>query len=156
MLEPTETPCPTTTGDSFNYDTHQLSDGDHPIQAATYDAAWLGAVANGTIHVDNHAPDMSSTPVTVAQGTDWTPDNGFDLSWTNPDGQAAPVVKAHYSLCDAATPTTCSVTDGQVAGNGVHAISGIQVPAPGNYVVRVWLEDAAGNINSGMASLPVY
>ena len=118
------TPCPTGVGDTFTFDTHQLSDGNHPIQAATYDAAWLGGALNGAINVDNHAPDMSATPVSVAQGTDWTPVNGFDLSWTNPGGQAAPIVKAHYSVCDAAAPTTCSVTDGQVAGNDVHSISG--------------------------------
>jgi hypothetical protein len=150
------TPCPTSTGDAFTYDTHQLSDGSHAVQAATYDAAWLGSAANGTINVDNHAPDMSSTPVTVAQGTDWTPANGFDLSWTNPDGQAAPIVKAHYSVCQAGSSTTCSVTDGEVAGADAHSISDISLPDPGNYVVRVWLEDAAGNVNSGLASLPVH
>jgi hypothetical protein len=150
------TPCQTAIGDTFTYDTHQLSDGAHSVQAATYDAAWLGGTANATINVDNHAPDLSQASVTVAQGQDWTPTNGFDLAWTNPTGQAAPIVKAHYSVCQAASPTTCSVTDGTVAGTGVHAISGIRVPSAGNYLVRVWLEDAAGNVNAGLASLPVH
>ncbi|HEY1515749.1 MAG TPA: hypothetical protein VGF91_04965, partial [Solirubrobacteraceae bacterium] len=141
------TPCPTATGDTFTYDTHQLSDGDHPIQVDTYDAAWLVGARDGVIHIDNHAPDMSQAAVTVSKGEDWTPTNGFDLSWTNPTGQVAPVTKAHYSVCQAASPTTCSVTDAIVAGGGVHSISGITVPAAGNYVVRVWLEDAAGNVN---------
>ncbi len=150
------TPCPTSTGDTFTYDTHQLSDGDHSIQVASYDAAWVGGRTNGAIHVDNHAPDMSQVAVTVAQGQEWTPTNGFDVAWTNPGGQTSPVTKAHYSVCQAASPSTCSVTNGTVAGNDVHAISGIRVPAAGNYVVRVWLEDAAGNVNSGLASLPVH
>jgi hypothetical protein len=150
------TPCASSANDAFTFDTHQLSDGSHSIQAVTYDAAWLPSTRDGGINVDNHAPDMSQTGVSVTQGEDWTPSNGFDLSWSNPDGQAAPIVKAHYSVCEAASPTTCSVSDGEAAGSDVHSLSGIQVPAAGNYVVRVWLEDAAGNVNSGLASLPVH
>ena len=148
------TPCGNQT-DTINYDTSQLADGAHTIQAVTWDAARVAATGATTINVDNHAPDMSHVPVTVAQ-SDWTPTNSFDLSWSNPSGQAAPIAKAHYSVCQAASPTTCAVTDAKVAGNGIHAISGIQVPAAGDYVVRVWLEDAAGNVNPGMASVPVH
>lgn len=148
------TPCGNQT-DAINYDTRQLSDGSHALRALAWDAGRLPAAASVTINVDNHAPDMSQTDVAVNQ-TDWTPTNSFDLSWTNPGGQTAPIAKAHYSVCEAASPTTCSVTDGQAAGNGIHSISGIQVPAAGDYVVRVWLEDAAGNVNSGMASVPVH
>jgi hypothetical protein len=150
------TPCPTSTADGFTYDTHQLSDGAHSIQAASYDAAWLGGSTSGTINVDNHSPDLSQTALAVEQGQDWTSQNGFNLSWTNPSGQAAPIVKAHYSVCQSSSPTTCSTSDATVAGTGVHSISGIQVPSAGNYIVRVWLEDAAGNVNAGLASLPVH
>jgi len=142
--------------DTYSYDTHQLSDGAHTVQAVTWDAAWLSGVENGTIYVDNHAPDMSAVDVAVAQGSDWRAANGFDLSWTTPGGQAAPIVKAHYSVCHAASPSSCPVADGQVSGSGVHSISGLNVPAAGDYVVRVWLEDAAGNANKGLASLPVH
>ena len=150
------TPCPTSTGDVFTYDTRQLADGVHAVQAVTYDAAWLGNTVNGQIHVDNHTPDLSQTRVTVDQGEDWTPENDFSLSWANPAGQAAPIAKAHYSVCQASSPTTCPVPDTAVSGTDVHAIGGIHVPEAGNYVVRVWLEDAAGNVNSGLASLPVH
>ena len=150
------TPCQTSAGDAFTYDTHQLGDGPHPVQAATYDAAWVGGFANGTIYVDNHAPNMSDVDVAVAQGEDWTPENSFDLSWTNPSGQASPIVKAHYSVCRADDASDCVVANGQVTGSDAHSISGIELPEQGDYVVRVWLEDAAGNLNSGLASLPVH
>jgi hypothetical protein len=142
--------------DTYSYDTHQLSDGAHAVQAVTWDAGWLSGVENGTIYVDNHAPDMSAVDVAVAQGSDWRPANGFDMSWTTPGGQAAPIVKAHYSVCQAASPSSCPVADGQVSGPGVHSISGLNLPAAGDYVVRVWLEDAAGNANKGLAALPVH
>jgi hypothetical protein len=142
--------------DTYTYDTHQLADGVHSVQAVTWDGGWLSGVANGTIYVDNHAPDMSAVDVTVAQGSGWRPTNGFDLSWTTPGGQPAPIVKAHYSVCQAASPSTCPVADGQVSGSGVHAIPGLNMPAAGDYLVRVWLEDAAGNVNRGLASLPVH
>ena len=122
----------------------------------SWDAAWLPGTAATTIYVDNHAPDMSAVDVAVAQGSDWRATNGFDLSWTTPANQAAPVAKAHYSVCQAANTSTCPVADAAVAGSNVHAISGIQVPSAGDYVVRVWLEDSAGNVNQGLASLPVH
>jgi hypothetical protein len=149
-------PCVGTVSDSWNYDTSQLSDGAHSIQANTYDAGWLGNTAPGTIFVDNHAPDMSQATVAVAQGADWTSSNSFDLSWTNPSGQAAPIGAAHYSVCQAADTSNCSVGDGRVAGNDIHSLNNLQVPAAGDYVVRVWLEDSVGNANSGMSSVPVH
>ena len=142
--------------DSWNYDTAHLSDGQHDLQAITYDAAWVGGVAPTQINVDNHAPDMSATQVAVAQGEDWTPTNSFDLSWTSPTGQHAPIAKAHYSVCHAEDASNCPVVDGQAAADGIHAISDVQLPAAGDYLVRVWLEDAAANANRSMASVPVH
>lgn len=148
-------PCGDQT-DSFTYDTHQLSDGPHSIQAVSWDAAWMAGVANGTLYVDNHAPDMSTTPVSVAQGSEWTSSNGFDLSWTTPASQFAPIVKAHYSVCRAAAPSDCPVADAAVGGSGIETISGLRLPSAGDYLVRVWLEDGVGNVNPGLASVPVH
>jgi hypothetical protein len=150
------TPCPTSAGDTFTYDTHQLSDGRHSIQAVTYDAGWLGGSADGTIYVDNHAPTRVGPP-TVAGGQTWHTTNSFDVSWKNPaQDSGSPIAAAHYSLCLASDPTNCPVTDKRVAAAGISSLSGITVPAPGDYLLKVWDEDAAGNDNASTASDPVH
>src|SRR5919201_2181449 len=150
------TPCPTSAGDSFGYDTHQLSDGPHTLQVATYDAGWLGRSASTTIYVDNNAPTRVGG-MSESGGESWHSTNSFDVSWTNPaQGSGSPIAAAHYSLCLASDPSNCAVSDKRVAGSGITSLSGITVPAPGDYLLKVWDEDSAGNVNSATASDPIH
>jgi SH3-like domain-containing protein len=66
------------------------------------------------------------------------------------------VVAAHYSLCNASNPSDCVTTDTRVAGSEISQLNQIHVPAAGDHVLRVWLEDAAGNVNSASKSAPVH
>src|SRR5581483_4034316 len=119
--------------DTYSYDTHQLSDGAHAVQAVTWDAGWLSGVEDGTIYVDNHSPSRVGSP-SVAGGETWHTSNSFGISWTNPSqGAGAPIAAAHYSLCLASNPTSCPVTDHRVVGSGINSLSGISVPARGDY-----------------------
>ena len=81
--------------------------------------------------------------------------NGFALSWTNPlEGDRAPIVNAFYRLCNADRAGRMRATPpSRVLGyRGSRAIA---VPAPGEWHVRVWRQDAAGNHEPANASVPV-
>jgi len=151
-------PCADQT-DTFNYATTQLSDGPHTAKVVSYDGAQdspLTAIKTTTINIDNTAPARVNG-VTVAGGEGWHTGNSFGISWTNPSqGNGSPVAAVHYSLCLAPNPTSCPVTNGRVAGTGINSLSGLTVPARGDYLLRVWDEDAAGNVNASTASDAVH
>jgi hypothetical protein len=131
-------------GASASYDrafnTADVPDGTHTIRVAAQDASGNWQSSDHSLRVDNHAPGEPEN-VTVHGGEDWHTVNDFDIDWDNPDGQAAPITRAHYELCD--NTGTCT-SDTQ---NGVHisSLDDVKVPQPGDYTLRVWLEDAAGN-----------
>ena len=70
----------------------------------------------------------------------WSSTNRFDVSWTNPGGQGAPIVKARWLLCAAGGTGDC--TTGSAAGTDINSLSGLTVPAAGAWDLTVWLEDA--------------
>ena len=37
---------------------------------------------------------------------------------------------------------------GSQSGDGISQLSHLTVPAPGDYIVRIWLADGAGNVSS--------
>ena len=51
-------------------------------------------------HDRPHRP-RSSGGLTVVGGAVSRATNSFDVSWTNPDGQVAPIARAHYRICPA-------------------------------------------------------
>ena len=83
----------------------------------------------------------------MAGGDGWRSTSRFDLQWTNPPGQVAPIVRAHYRLCRAGGGACVT---GAAEGEGISAAS-VRVPDPGEWHARVWLEDAAGNQDSARA-----
>jgi hypothetical protein len=150
------TPCPTNVGDGVSYDTRQLSDGPHTLRAISYDAGWLSASASTTINVDNHAPSKPTNPA-LQGATGWRSTNGFSVSWSDPaQDSASPIAAVHYSLCSASNTSNCPVTDQRVAGSGISSLSSISVPSAGDWVIRTWLEDAAGNVDPTATSDPIY
>src|SRR5204862_5606389 len=76
--------------------------------------------------------------------------NSFDLSWTNPDGQLAPIAAADYELCDAAG----NCASGTASGRGLESLSDVAVTAAGDYTLKLKLVDDAGNV--GTSSAPVH
>ncbi len=102
--------------DSWNYDTAHLSDGQHDLQAITYDAAMGGGCCTDAGLRGQPRPRHECDPGRGGQGEDWTPNNSFDLSWTSPTGQHAPIAKAHYSVCHVEDSSNCPVADAQAAG----------------------------------------
>ena len=127
-----------------------LPDGRHTLSVSATDAAGNVGVASRDVYVDNVPPD----PVVpqILGGNAWRRINGFVVSWTNSPSFAAPITRAHWKLCR--TDGSCP-SRGQLAGAGVHEIPRLLAPAPGDYRLFVWLEDAAGNQREATAALSV-
>ncbi|MGZ4202149.1 MAG: hypothetical protein ACXVRH_08835, partial [Thermoleophilaceae bacterium] len=150
------TPCGQRQDDWWAFDTSALSDGQHFLEAVTYDGARMPTVASGQINVDNHAPVEPGSPRLEGQ-PGWRSTNDFSVSWTAPaQGSGSPIVAAHYSLCKANDPANCPVADRRTAGDGIEALNHVAVPDPGDYLLRLWLEDRAGNADSAHISDPVH
>ena len=134
-------PCPVTGTGTQAVDTRGLSDGPHVLRHCAIDfAGGTGCTTDRTIRVDNNAP-AAPADLTVDGGEDWHRINSFNLSWTDPaQGVASPIASSQFRL---------SGPDGYAGGpwsrTGPARINEIQVPGPGEYRVRVWLVDQAGN-----------
>jgi 5-hydroxyisourate hydrolase-like protein (transthyretin family) len=145
-------PCPSGPG-HLEVETERLPrEGTQELQVMATDAAGnQSASAPVTARVDNAAP--GAVPVAVEGGEAWRNRNAYSLAWQNPaEPDRAPIVAAHYRLCRAGTKE-CSL--GENAGPGVAAIASLNVPSPGEWELRIWRQDAAGNQQPENASVPV-
>ena len=140
-------PCVDILPGGLSIDTADLSDGAHRLDVEVLDAGGNPATAGQTIHVDNSIP-AKPEGVGVGGGEGWRSANRFELGWQNPSGQIAPIVRAHYRLCPARGGACVS---GAAEGDGISALS-LRVADPGEWLTRVWLEDAAGNQDPARAS----
>jgi hypothetical protein len=145
------TPCPNGPG-AIRVDTRRLGEGSQSLAVEALDAGDnVGASGGITVRVDNTAP--GAVPLTVEGGEGWRNQNDFDLNWHNPDeGDRAPIASVHYQLCRA-DGNACG--DGSQSGAGIERLADLRMPAPGEWQLRLWREDAAGNQEPANASVPV-
>jgi hypothetical protein len=145
-------PCVDVQPGGLAIDTTKLADGHHTVRVEAVDSAGNVAALEHPIDVDN-APPGKASGFAVEGGEQWRSANDFTVRWTNPGGQVAPIARAHYELCRLGGDGACS--RGAAAAGGITGLAGLSVPSPGDYAVRVWLEDAAGNQDPDRASDPV-
>ncbi|HEY5977339.1 MAG TPA: hypothetical protein VIT85_05735 [Solirubrobacterales bacterium] len=133
-------------------DTAEAPEGSQPLTVVAEDAAGNRAESGAvTVRIDNAAP--GAVPVGVGGGETWRNANDFDVAWANPsEGDRAPITAAHFRLCRAGG-NDC--INGDRAGAGIAAIDNLAVPSPGEWELRLWREDAAGNQQADNASQPV-
>jgi hypothetical protein len=142
-------PCPSQ-GYEVSVNTRDITpDGSHKLTLETVDSAGNPTQVSKTITVDNTAP-VAPTALAVDGGDGWRSANGFAVSWTNPptDG-VAPIAAAEYRLCNA---TGGECVSGRAAGDGLARIGDVQLPAPGDWTMTMWLVDAAGNADPGASA----
>src|SRR6185503_7458314 len=60
---------------------------------------------------------------------------------------ASPLRRVHYRMCDAGG--VCQAE--QTVDGAPQQLSGLAVPAPGDWTLSVWLEDEAGNVDAAKA-----
>lgn len=144
-------PCPSGRG-VIGLDTTEAPEGSQPLTVVAEDAAGNRAESGAiTVRIDNAAP--GAVPVGVGGGETWRNANDFDVAWANPsEGDRAPITAAHYRLCRAGGNECIS---GDRAGAGIAVIDNLAVPSPGEWELRLWREDAAGNQQADNASQPV-
>jgi hypothetical protein len=143
-------PCPGQSTMAWTPGVGDLTDGGHTLSVSATDAGGNTTTTTRIVYVDNTPPD----PVLpeIAGGSGWRRINGFAVSWTNQPQGAAPITRAHWKLCR--TDGSCPA-GGLQAGNGVHELPRLMAPAPGDYRLFVWLEDAAGNQREATAAVAV-
>ena len=144
-------PCPSGSG-RIEVDTADSPEGSQPLTVVAEDAAGNRAESAAvTVRIDNAAPGV--VPVGVGGGETWRNSNDFDVAWTNPaEPDRAPITAAHFRLCRTGSDECVS---GDRGGAGIAAIDKLAVPSPGEWELRLWREDAAGNQQSANASQPV-
>ncbi|MDQ2623514.1 MAG: hypothetical protein M3Y45_10810 [Actinomycetota bacterium] len=134
-------PCATTAAGTHSLSTATLSDGPHRLLHCAIDfAGSYGCTPEGTILTDNTAPGVPRE-LTVTGGDGWRKTNGFALGWVVPgQGAASPVVASRLRMTGAD-----GFNSGVRPGSATDAADGLLVPRAGEFPVRVWLVDAAGN-----------
>jgi hypothetical protein len=139
-------------GGSMEVDTRGAPEGSQSLTVTAEDAAGNRAEsATVTARIDNAPP--GAVPVGVGGGEIWRNSNDFDLTWTNPlEPDRAPIAAAHYRLCPAGSNECVS---GDRAATTIAAIDNLAVPSPGEWELRLWREDSAGNQEAANASQPV-
>ena len=145
-------PCSDIDPGSLGLDTRTLADGDHYIRIEAVDTAGNVNGIDRMISVDNTVPARPSA-MSVTDGEGWRTTNGFRVNWSAERDGAAPLDKAHYRLCPSAGgPCIEGVKTGAVTGG----VDDVRVPRPGDYELRAWLEDAAGNQDPERSAGPVH
>jgi len=140
-------PCPSSTGtQTLSLPTTQLSDGKHTLTLVATDAAGNeSTVASEEITVDNSPP---AAPVGLAATPTQTGGSTFTVTWSDPQGQLAPVTGALYQVC----PTTGSGSCTAPAAAPAAGPATVTVPGAGGWSIAVWLSNAAGNASPANAA----
>ena len=127
-------PCPNGPG-QIEVRTSGLPEGTSPLVIRAMDTANnVGESPPVTARVDNTPP--SRIDILVEGGDGWRNRNDFAVGWSNPvETDRAPIVSALFKLCAEAC------TRGEQAGDSLARL-GIQVPAPGEWKLSLWLRDA--------------
>ncbi len=137
-------PCPITASGSHRIDTERLGDRPHVLDHCVSDFAGNSACTGTRTLLTDNNPPAAPRRLTVEGGEEWRNVNGFALTWENPDqGPAAPITVAHFRL----SGPDGYLTEPSQAGSA-SAIDSVEVPAAGEYMVSVWIEDAAGNVDA--------
>jgi hypothetical protein len=144
-------PCPNGRG-QIALERNEMAEGTQSLVVTADDAGGNStASAPTTVRIDHTAP--GAVALGVGGGDGWRNRNDFDLSWVNPpEGDRAPIASAHYRLCRAGGGD-CQT--GDRAGGEISRVDDLAVPAAGEWDLRLWRGDAAGNREPGNASVPV-
>ncbi len=134
-------PCPNS-ADSLSFVTAGWPDGAHKLTVQAIDSAGnVNSVSRNALF--DSSPPGPPQGLTLDGGEGWRSPNSFNLHWINPTQAAAPLSGVQWQLCPAAGTGACVA--GQKDGSNVAAITGLAVPKEGDWTLKTWLRDAAGN-----------
>jgi hypothetical protein len=144
-------PCPQGGGE-FVVDTASIKDGRRTVTIEARDAAGNTEHLTRDVLIDN-TPPPSPQQLAADDADRWSRANSFAVRWRNPpNDEGAPIAGVQYELCPAAGG---ACQEGSRDGPGLNSLDGLSVPGPGEWVLRVWLRDAAGNTDRRTAAPPL-
>ena len=124
-------------------------DGEHSLTLEAVDVAGNPSSVSRTVRIDNSPPDAPQDLVVVG-GEGWRASNDFDLRWKlAPHKSGARVAAAEYELCPAAGGKCIR---GSQTRPEISSIDDLKVPEPGEYLLKLWLRDEAGNHDPRLAA----
>jgi hypothetical protein len=145
-------PCPQAGGELVIDTTSIKPDGRHTLLVEARDAAGNVEQVPHDVLVDNTAPG-SPQAVEIEGNGQWQRANAFSVRWRNPPANGgSPIAAAEYEIC-AAGGGSCQ--RGARDAEGISSLEGLAVPGPGEWVLRIWLRDAAGNVDERSATAPI-
>lgn len=131
-----------------------IGDGRHTLTLVAVDRGRNPAEVSQTIWIDN-TPPAAPEDVHLTGGSSWRPMNRFNLAWTNPSqADRAPIAGAMYRICPVAS-TGGRCEEHRVSGRDLREVKDLKVPGPGEWTLRLWLVDSAGNARFETAAPPV-
>ena len=143
-------PCPLTRNGTWTIDTSTMDDGQSTLQIRADDVGGNTDDQAVLVSVDNTAP---SAPADVALDgmRDWRSSNGFNLRWARSE-EHAPIAVIHYEICRLPNGGCAVFTSPGIEDGNGDPVLHVDAPEPGVYDLRVWLEDAAGNVDPDSSS----
>ena len=143
--------CPNWPGATLDVDTRLAGDGAHRLVLGTVDRAGNYGETSRTINIDNTAP-IAPTNISVGSGGPWRQSPHVSVIWSDPKQDYAPIAGATLEACPSGASSGCvsKSIDGRDVSEG-----DIDLPSPGQWDLRVWLRDAAGNQTRANASDPL-
>jgi hypothetical protein len=153
-------PCPIGSWSrGYALDTASLSDGSHTVQVCSQDYGQaVGLSGSGgescdqrSIRIDNHPPAAPAGLVISTSDPERYLDH-FGARWTLPPDPGSPIAKVHYSVVNAANSVV--VPEKVLKATNPTALEVEGPKAPGDYRLRVWLEDTVG-LSGPAATVPV-
>jgi hypothetical protein len=144
-------PC-ANAGGGLPLDTRRVFSGDgrHTLTIRATDGGENTSSASQTVLVDNTAPAQPQNLTLMGSG-DWQSTNQFEATWQPPTSAGAPIAAARYELCPVSGPSS-ACRDATQSGSGTR-LENLQVPGDGEWRLRVWLQDAAGNADPNRSAL---
>lgn len=152
--DPSGKTCPDWPGAALDVATgNGIADGMHDLGLEAIDRGDNRGSVSRKVRIDNTAPAAPVDP-TVDRGEGWRETNAFTVRWTNPSQNAAPITGADYRLCPVrGAPAQC-VSGGRTGAN-LSELKDLAVPRAGDWTLKVWLRDAAGNAREETAAPPL-
>ena len=118
-------------------------DGQHTVTLRAVDAAGNAQVATRDVRIDHAAPAQPINALLLGADA-WRSTNLFTLQWRNPGQTAAPIGGVRYTICPVRDPRAACAPSEQRA-RSIQSLVDLKVPGPGEWRVKLWLEDEAGN-----------
>jgi len=122
------------------------SDSSHVVGVQAIDKVGNERWTSQRVLVDRTPPAQPQDVVLSGDGS-WRTTNSFEVSWRNSVQVGSAIDGAYYVLC----PVANGPGDGRgcvqhsIRGRGISRIDSIDVPAPGDWRLTLWLRDEPGN-----------